>query len=159
VGSPELLTRCGEALVVGAVLAAGILALSGYRVLVDRSGSMSPAIRTGDLLLTRTVAASSVSARDIVTFPDATHPGRTITHRVTAVRHRRRDLMFETRGDANPAPEFWGARKSQRVRVARFVVPGPGRLAPWLSAVPVPPALFFAAALLAAGATLRRIWA
>jgi signal peptidase len=144
---------------IGGVLAAGILTLAGYRVLVDRTNSMSPAIRAGDLVVTRKVPAESVSPHAVVTFPDAAHPGRSVTHRVIGVRRLHGDLMFETRGDANPAPEFWGVRASQRVREVRFHVPGAGRLVPWLTSVPIRMTLLFSFALLAAAAALRRIWA
>ena len=76
--------RAARALLVAAVvLAAAVLTGSlGVQAVLVRSGSMAPAIRAGDALVVRPVAAASVAVGDVVTFPDPHRPGRTLTHRV-----------------------------------------------------------------------------
>ena len=63
-------------LAVGAVASAVVL---GYRPLLVRSGSMAPAIHTGDVVLSRLVEAREISVGDVVTFRDPTRDQRLIT--------------------------------------------------------------------------------
>jgi signal peptidase I len=146
------------ALTIAAVVAAGLLTLTGYRVLLDRTDSMQPAIRAGDLVINHEVPARSLRAGDIVTFPDKARPGRLITHRVVKLTSVGSDLMVETRGDMNPLSERWTVPASDSVRKLQTHVPWVGRLVPWLPSVPMRLALILGAAMLAGAATLRRIW-
>ena len=79
-------------------------ATAGVRTLVFTSGSMSPAIDTGDLAVTRPVALAHLSPGDVVSVLDAR--GARVTHRVVEVDTARHQLWLK--GDANevadPAP-------------------------------------------------------
>ncbi len=95
-------------LAAAAVLAVGAR-IGGYRTLAEKSSSMAPAIRPGDLLVVRSVPARSVAVGDVVSFHDAGRGGRLITHRVTAVHRDGLLVKFRTRGDANPGDERWSS--------------------------------------------------
>ena len=71
----------------------------GWQVDTVLSGSMEPAIPTGSILVSRTVAADEIQVGDIITFSGSGR-GRFITHRVTAI-ERTNGIFFTTKGDAN----------------------------------------------------------
>jgi len=80
----------------------------GHPVLIVASGSMSPLLRTGDLLVDNPVSsarAAVLHAGQIVSF--RARPGSTtvITHRIVAVVRRGGGVLYETKGDANDAPD------------------------------------------------------
>lgn len=97
-----------------------VLRLAGFTTLVERSGSMAPAIQPGDLLLTHAVSTADIRPRDVVSFDDPGHPDVSTTHRVVALSQSRDNVLLTTRGDANEVAEQWPAPRSGRVaRVAQ----------------------------------------
>ncbi len=140
------------------VLAVGVaLRVAGATPLVERSGSMAPAIETGDVVLVRDAPAARLAPGQIVTLADPIG-GRLVTHRVASVGRERGHVVVVTRGDANASSERWvvGADASVQRMVGR--IPAVGRPLLWLSS-PLPRTLLavLGAGLLAA-ALLRRIW-
>lgn len=79
----------------------------GWTAVVVKSGSMTPSVAVGDVLITEQVPARQLAVGDIVTFADRRRPGRTITHRVRRIDARDGRLHIRTRGDANRAGERW----------------------------------------------------
>ena len=75
----------------------------GWQVDTVLSGSMEPAIPTGSILVSRTVASDSINVGDIITFSGSGRD-RFITHRVTAI-DRTNGIVFTTKGDANNAED------------------------------------------------------
>jgi signal peptidase I len=75
----------------------------GWQVDTVLSGSMEPAIPTGSILVSRTVASDSIIVGDIITFSGSGRD-RFITHRVTAI-DRTNGIVFTTKGDANNAED------------------------------------------------------
>lgn len=127
--------RLREALLTGgAVLGAtclllGLLAVTaGVHLLVFRSGSMSPTIATGDLALTRTIAASELRVDDVVSVIDS--GGNRVTHRVENIAEQGDQRQLTMRGDANERPdsEIYSVNEAQRVF---FVVPRAGYVVAW----------------------------
>lgn len=119
----------------GAAFAAAIvvallapLAIGGrpYTVL---SGSMEPAIGTGDVVVGTRVAPADVRQGDVVTFKDPADAGRMITHRVRAIRAQGQKLIFTTKGDANTATERWQVGRGDTLSRVRYRVPEIGRVA------------------------------
>ncbi|MDI9902180.1 signal peptidase I [Rhodococcus sp. IEGM 1409] len=103
----------------------------GVTPLIFRSGSMSPAIETGALALSRTVPASQVQVGDIVSVYDI--QGNRITHRVEAIEQQGNSLAVATlRGDANPVadPDAYVITEADRVF---FSIDRLGYVAAWLS--------------------------
>jgi signal peptidase I len=110
------------------VLLAG--ATMGVRPLVFRSGSMAPAIDTGDLALSRTVPASDLHIGDIVSILDAS--GTRVTHRVVNIAAQGDARQLTLQGDANNKPdgEVYTVDEAQRVL---FHVPRLGYVIGWLT--------------------------
>jgi signal peptidase len=80
----------------------------GHPVLIVLSGSMSPAINTGDLIVDNPVTATQATqlhVGQVITFRSA--PGSTtyFNHRIYKVIHHGGAVLYETKGDANNAPD------------------------------------------------------
>lgn len=146
-----LLTVAAIVGVLGFALFVGVR-LGAVQPLVVTSGSMLPAYETGDLVLSRTVAAGSLETGDVATLRDAR--GRLITHRVVSVAPADDEpgsaaVSVELKGDANeqadPRPYV-----VERALVPVVRVPG---LGPVVATVQRPvvavPALVAVAALVA----------
>ena len=86
----------------GCLLVTVVPMLFGWRPYVIESGSMSPRIKVGDIVLSAP-APESATARDLVgrviVFDDPNIPGRVVTHRVAKALP---DDTMRTKGDANP---------------------------------------------------------
>jgi signal peptidase len=109
-------------LVIGAVLATGAPRLFGGTSLTVLSGSMEPAIHTGDVVVGRPIAASEARAGEVITFrePDS---NRLVTHRLRRIRLRNGIAAMVTKGDANNAPERWRIPVGGRVSRVLYRVP------------------------------------
>lgn len=132
--------------------------LSGYRPLVERSGSMEPAIGAGDLLVTLDIPAHALRTGDIVTFPDAVRPGVLLTHRVVAERRVGDRVDVTTRGDANGTPEQWSIAARDHVGRLALSVPRLGYVVARLDDRRLRSALILLACFGFAVCALRRIW-
>lgn len=78
-----------------------------YQALVVRSGSMTPTIPTGSLVVYKKVNASQLKVGDIIVFDKPNNPSEKVTHRIFAVRQGSQGKYFITKGDANVAPDAW----------------------------------------------------
>jgi signal peptidase len=143
---------------VGCLVALLVLMAAGFRPMVEQSDSMAPAMRAGDVLLVRQIVSAQAVRGDVVTFEDADHPGRTLTHRVVSIAPAPgARLAFVTRGDANTGVERWTVGAGGVIGRYAFRVPAAGRLVraaggdAWR-------ALVVLAALTLAFDVLRRVW-
>jgi signal peptidase len=111
----------------GLALALVVPLAFGARPLSVLSGSMEPALHTGDLVISKRIAPLDARVGDVVTFRDPNREGQSVTHRVRSVRAQGRKVVFVTKGDANNASERW--RISERGKVGRAVyrIPALGR--------------------------------
>lgn len=76
----------------------------GWRLDAVLTGSMAPELEVGSLVFTRSVEPETIAVGDIITFRPAANGQALITHRVIGV-GRSSSLYFETKGDANQAPD------------------------------------------------------
>jgi len=76
----------------------------GWRVDAVLSGSMEPEVKVGSLVVTHSVDAEEIEVGDIITFYPNTAGEKMATHRVIGIGHSS-SLYFETKGDANEAPD------------------------------------------------------
>lgn len=102
-------------------------AVADVRALAFTSGSMSPAIRTGDLAVTRPVPVDRLAVGDIVSVFDAR--GVRVTHRVVQVDGPR---QLRLKGDANEFADPLPYRVDG-VDLVLFSVPAAGYLLTWSS--------------------------
>jgi len=80
----------------------------GHPVMVVLSGSMSPAIRTGDLIVDYPVTgaeAQNLHVGQIVTVRESTGSNTAITHRIVGVEHKDGHVAYITKGDVNSAAD------------------------------------------------------
>jgi signal peptidase len=99
-----------RSLTIGGFLLLSLLMLAGFIVYIAphigwrvdglRSGSMSPQLNVGDLVVTRPVEAQAVSVGDIIIFHSVNKPDSFISHRVVEIKTNP-FLAFKTKGDAN----------------------------------------------------------
>jgi signal peptidase I len=95
----------------------------GVKPLIFRSGSMSPAIHTGDMAISRTVDASALKRGDIVSVINS--GGERVTHRLVNAARQGDARQLTLKGDANKRPdtEVYTVSKAERVI---FTIPKAG---------------------------------
>ncbi len=132
----------------------------GHPVMAVLSASMTPSIRTGDLVVDDRLsadAARSLRVGQVVTFHPASGGTRLFTHRIVAVRHDvDGGVSYVTKGDANNAADADAVPSSNVVGLYRWRVPKGGYL---LAALHRPAALLLVAVMLMlvwVGTTLLR---
>lgn len=113
----------------------GVPRVFGQTFLVILSGSMTPAIDTGDVIVDKTVSpsqAAHLQKGQVITFeagPASAPASVLITHRIYRVRYlvsskTHNDVrVYETKGDANPGPDANALARDQILGVYEFRVP------------------------------------
>lgn len=148
----------GLGLVFGALFAAVVPQLAGYRSFTVRSGSMTPAIETGDVVVTEPISPLGARVGDVVTFLDPEGSGRLFSHRVQSVREEGESVAFVTRGDANTSTEHWRVPADGSVGKVAYRIPKIGYALAYVDSPPARIALIAIPALLLLWAALVRIW-
>lgn len=147
-----------SSLVLGALLAATAPLAIGDRSYIVRSGSMTPAIDTGDIVVTEPIAPLEAQVGDIVTFLDPSGSGRLLSHRVWAVHRSTRRVEFVTQGDANTSQERWTVPVDGRIGRVVYRLPTLGYALSWTGSPAGRIAAIAAPALLLCWCILARIW-
>jgi signal peptidase len=123
----------------------------GHPVMTVLSGSMTPVIRTGDLIVDNPVTplqASSLQPGQIISVREVPGSQKIITHRIVAVTVAHGTVSYVTQGDANNAHDGTLRPASDVVGVFRFAVPHGGYILAALHR-PLVLGLLLASALLA----------
>jgi signal peptidase I len=136
-----------------------VFLLTGGKALIVRSGSMEPAIRTGDLVVTKTVHPTEVNEGDVITFSDPTRSGVLVTHRAQTIAEQGGRLAFVTKGDSNGGVEEWSIDKNGTVGRLMFTFPKVGYAVSWAAEPGARFGLLVAGGLLLTYSALRKIWA
>jgi signal peptidase len=140
--------------VLGGLLVWSLLpCLLGWKPQVVLTGSMSPRIHPGDLVLAAPVVAGSVRPGQVVLFRDPVHPGRTVVHRLVRFDG---DGNLITRGDANAVEDSTPVSPGAVLGLPRLRVPYIGRPVVWARAHQFSPLLAVALVLMAASALVAR---
>lgn len=147
------------AFVVTLLLAAVLPMAAGMKTYTVRSGSMEPAIATGDVIVTKSISPADAQVGDVVTFVDPEGGGSLITHRVRAIRTEGGRTAVVTRGDANNAFERWSVPSDGSIGRVAYSLPMLGRALAPLSSMLGKIGLVVIPALLLCALGLRRIWA
>lgn len=142
---------------IAASLALTLLPTVGFRPMVVRSGSMAPAIRTGDLIVIGEVSPSQVAPGDVVTFNAPSGDGL-VTHRVMEVEREEGAFVFVTKGDANSSDEKWTTDDAAWLGRVVVTLPKAGYAAAALAQPRVRGALLVGGALILGALALLRIW-
>jgi len=89
---------------------------------IVRSGSMEPAIGTGDVVLVERATPADIETGDVITFvPDGQPPPT--THRVVSKTEEDGVVRFTTKGDANEAPDSEPVVENELVGEVTLVLP------------------------------------
>jgi signal peptidase len=140
------------------LLAAALpLALGGTSMVV-RSGSMTPAIRTGDVVVVRPIAPTEAEVGDIVTFKDPAGSDRLLVHRVRAISRSGDQVEVITKGDANTTQEQWKVAANGTIGTVAYRVPTLGFAIGWIGSPAGRIGLVIVPSLLLAAMLLMRIW-
>jgi len=72
-----------------------------------RSGSMTPTIPVGSLVIATRTPADKLRIGDVIVFERPDRPGTMVVHRIFAVEETSSGRAFLTKGDANGSPDAW----------------------------------------------------
>ena len=104
------------------------------------SGSMAPAISTGDVVIVNEVSPTAVEEGDVITYQDgeraAIRDGTSVnivTHRVIDVAPSEDGPMFKTKGDANEDPDQGRVQASRVIGRVMFTIPYIGHIVAFAS--------------------------
>lgn len=152
------LTWAVAGFVLAVLLAAALPQALGNTSMVVRSGSMTPAIRTGDIVVVRPIAPTEAAIGDIVTFKDPAGSDRLLVHRVRAISRVGDDVEVITRGDANTTQERWKVPADGTIGTVVYRVPALGFAVAWIGSPAGRVGLVILPALLLAAMFLIGIW-
>lgn len=120
---------------------------AGYQSYLVQSGSMEPAIMTGDIVIIH--KQNEYIKNDVVTFKDK--EGRTVTHRIIKIDQTDGNQILSTKGDANRSEDSDTISQEQIVGKVAFVIPKIGYLVAFSKSLPgliimvlIPAGLFIA---------------
>lgn len=98
----------------------------GIRTLTVLTGSMSPNLKPGDIVVIKEASKDSIKVGDVVTYNT---DNILITHRVNQIINEEGNLLFKTKGDANNTVDADAIRANQilgkkiiRIPYAGYVV-------------------------------------
>jgi signal peptidase I len=152
------LTWAVSAFVLTVLLAAALPLALGATSMVVRSGSMTPAIRTGDVVVVRPIAPTEAAIGDIVTFKDPEGGERLLVHRVRAISRSGDEVEVTTQGDANTTQEHWKVAADGTIGTVAYRIPLLGFATSWINAPLGRLLLLVLPALALAVSLLARIW-
>ncbi|MGB9963319.1 signal peptidase I (plasmid) [Halobacterium sp. MBLA0001] len=95
------------------------------------SNSMEPALETGDVVIVQAVAPGAIEVGDVITYqrpPDADGGPNRVSHRVIDVHEADGELTYQTKGDANDAPDPYQVHESDLTGRIWFTIPYIGYL-------------------------------
>src|SRR3954447_5290316 len=147
-----------------AVLAFAVLAIGphvlGYRTMTMLTGSMSPQINPGDVVLSTPLDVQDVTEGMVISYHIPIDDHRVVTHRVVSVEHGADgSTTVQTKGDANEAVDPWKATlQGDTAYQVRAVIPALGHVIQTLREPIVAKALVYGAPALLAGWLILSIW-
>lgn len=103
----------------------------GYRSFLIQSGSMEPAIMTGDIIVSK--SQNNYVINDVVAFNTE---NRVVTHRLISKEEKGGKEEFSTKGDANRSQDFDTIGQSQIIGKVVFVIPKLGYLVAFSKSLP-----------------------
>lgn len=126
------------------VLTSNYQVFGGYRSFLIQSGSMEPAIMTGDIIVTK--SQNSYILNDVTAFHSE---NRIVTHRIIEKKEKEDGIVFSTKGDANRSQDFDTITPPQIIGKVVLVIPKLGYLVAFSKTLPgflililIPTALF-----------------
>lgn len=138
-----------------AIITAVATFAAGLTPHIISTGSMAPAVKPGDIVLTNdAIDRRALGQGTVITFEHPEDPGSLVTHRIIGFHD---DGTYQTKGDANRVADPYAVSQESITGAGQFVVPLIGLPATWLRhGMWVEFGLFLLASTVAfAGSTLR----
>jgi signal peptidase I len=123
-----------------------------------RSGSMSPTIPVGALVVAVPASADELRAGDVIVFERPDQRGTKIVHRIASVGQTPSGRVFLTKGDANSSPDSWQVPATGQGLKAVYSISRAGFAVGWLHAAMTRRGWLGAVAIIAAVFALIWIW-
>ena len=122
----------------GAVNPDEVPGIMGYKPMMVLTESMDPKIKSGDLIIIKEIAPTSLKEGDIITFFDPAGNGHsTVTHRIeTRIEDPEKGLCFETKGDNNNTADLKYVEAEAIVGIYLFRIPVVANIAMFMQTVP-----------------------
>lgn len=95
--------------------------IGGFKIYVVKSGSMEPAIKTGSVVIDKTMDEYEVG--DVITFKNKDKPLETTTHRIFDEEMQGNIKIFTTKGDANNSSDSIKVSPDKIVGKVIFKIP------------------------------------
>jgi len=132
----------------------------GYRTMTMLTGSMSPEIDPGDVIVVTPLPITDVRAGMVISYHIPIDDHRLVSHRVLSVQNGPDGTVtVQTKGDANDAPDPWQATlQGDTAWQVQAVIPELGNLIHALRTPGISQALVYGAPALLAGWLLLTIW-
>jgi signal peptidase I len=130
----------------------------GGQALTVMSGSMEPAIHTGDVVLTERIAPLDAKVGDVITFRSPERENHLLTHRVRKITVKGARVHFVTKGDAVNGLEQWNVPMSASLARPKFRLWKLGYPLFWLNLPFGRLLLYVLPVLLVGGYMLLSIW-
>jgi signal peptidase I len=120
--------------VVAASLALVLIGVhDGYQAVAMQTGSMSPAIKPGDLAVLHRTDPKDIRVGDAITFVAPVNGSPMVTHRVVSIANGPGGPSFHTKGDANQSVDPWVVHYSSTGWKVTTVLGGVGAFFDFLS--------------------------
>jgi len=112
-------------------------AINGYTPMIVLTDSMYPDIKSGDLIIAKTIEADQVQVGDVITFYDpASKNNAVVTHKVVELTEVEGELAFITQGVANNAPDEVPVPAENLIGVYQTRIAGVGHVAMFMQTTP-----------------------
>jgi signal peptidase len=110
-------------LAIGIALAVTAPLAFGYKSFTVLSGSMEPAIGTGDVIVVKRISPLDARVGDVVSFRDPENASRILSHRVVRIRAAGNLVFVVTKGDANTGVEQWQVPEEGTIGRVEYRIP------------------------------------
>ena len=108
--------------------------IGGFKLLVVKSGSMEPAIKTGSVVIDKNFSEYNIG--DVITFKNIEKPKETTTHRVADIKGVGSSKLYFTKGDANDSIDSGSVTKELVVGKVILKIPYLGYVASFARSLP-----------------------
>src|SRR2546421_1009656 len=129
-----------------------------FQTFYVRSGSMSPTIPVGSLVVATRASAGDLRPGDVIVFQRPDRPQMLVVHRIAAVGESASGPVFVTKGDANGSPDGWQVPATGDGWQARYSISRAGFVVGWMHAAVSRRGWLGTLAIVAAVAALIVIW-
>jgi signal peptidase I len=103
-----------------------------FQAFYVRTGSMTPGIPIGALVVATRTPAEDLEPGEVIVFQRPDQPGIMVVHRIESVRQTSADRVFTTKGDANSGPDGWQVPASGNGWRATYSIDRLGFIVGWL---------------------------